>query len=144
MLKFNDIKKLLKDTKLSGLSEQQIQEALIGSYPLSHGSEEIKRLWEKTIESYGDAYLLELVQVDCLLDGMITKIYQSKADPKVKEEQAEKVLRIKEYLNTCKSRMIESEGLKQIIKDCQVLIADYETKIRKQQIEIESLKENIK
>lgn len=143
MLRFEEIQSLLKDTKLSGLSEQQIEQAMIGDYPVSHGSVEIKRLWEKTVKSYGDAYLLELIQVDYLLDGMITKIYQSKADPKVKNEQAEKVLRIKDYLNLCKERMIEAEALKQIVKDCQGLISNYESKIRKQQIEIESLKEKI-
>lgn len=143
MLRYNEIRSLLKDTKLAGLTDEQIKSAMIGEFPVSHGSQEIKRLWENTIESYGDAYLLELLQVDYLLDGMIVKIYQSKADIKVKEEQAEKVLRIKEYLSTCKSRMIEAEALKQIVKESQTLIASYESKLRKQQLEIESLKKSI-
>lgn len=144
MLKFKDIHKLLEGTKLSGLTNNQLQEAMVGEYPISHGSKELGRLWAEVMWESDENWRLKFLEVDLLLDAMLNKIYESKLSADKKKEQIERIDVIRNYIKEGYRMRIDNDYLKGIVKDCQILIADYESKLRGKDIEIKHLKRNIK
>lgn len=140
MLQFKEIQKLLKDTKLADLTEKQLQDAIIGEYPISHGSSEFRRLWGRVMDKSGDKWLLDLVRIELLLDEMFMKIYSSKASKEKKREQSDKIDAIHNFIKEGIEMRKDREYLQAIVNDCQSLIADYEIKLRRKDIEIRLLK----
>lgn len=98
MLQFKEIQKLLSGTKLEGLTEQQLKEAMIGEYPISHGSKEFSRIWHNVMVKADERWKLKYFEIDCLLDDMLMKIYESKASNQKKKEQIEKVDALRSYI----------------------------------------------
>lgn len=144
MLKYNEIQKLLSGTKLSGLTDNQIEEAIIGQYPLSHSSKEIERLYHSILKQADEGWKLKYLEIDLLLDGMLNKVLTAKISLDKTNEQIEKIEAIRGYLNESYKNRIDLEFLKGMINESNLLLSSYESKLRSKDLEIKNLKENIK
>lgn len=143
MLRFREIQKLLKGTKLEGLTENQLKEAMVGEYPISHGSKEFSRIWHDVMIRADERWKLKYFEIDCLLDDMLMKIYESKTTSEKKKEQINKVEALRSYNKESYQVRLNNDYLQSIVNDCQILLADYETQIRSRDVEIRSLKQSI-
>lgn len=143
MIRFKDILKLTQGTKLSGLSNKQMSDAIIGQFPISHGLNELKMIHLNSLRKVEQNWKLSYLEVDLLLDGMLVKIFESKLSQENKNNQIEKVETIRNFNKESYQARVDVQYLQEMVNDCQTLIVDYESKLRVKDLEIENLKKEL-
>ena len=142
---FNEILKLLKDTPLSDVKENQLRDVFKGGYPVvSHSSKMIDRIIkgshtsDNTISNYANAAIHT-----SLLDAMLLKIYSLGGDKWQRHQsKIDSINAAKTFIDIIVEENKEVEVLTTMLRDCQLLIAKQETTIREKELRIKAL-ENI-
>ena len=126
-------RELLTGTPMEGLSNSQINEVIIGEYPLTISSKHLKAIWDSVISDDGiDIENLKFIEIDSLLEAMALKTMKNS-----NLEQYEKIETIRRYLKKSVSRLA-------VINTQSVIIKQQEEDLLRYEIEVRQLREQLR
>lgn len=120
------VRDLLKGTPMESLSNSQINNAIIGSYPLTISSKSMKSLWEACVSSKSyELEYLRWLEIDSLLSAMTMKTLKAK-----NFEQHEMIEKIRRYAKKNLDSKLVLKSQEKIIRSQEEELLRYEIEVR--------------
>lgn len=137
IVEYKALLKILDGTPLASLTKQQLQDAIIGEYPFIHSEKTLSNLWNRICGSEEiEITNLNLIQVESILSD-----FETLSLSKGNQATADKIRFVRAQLNALKVQNVISKAQAQIIRDQELVILDYELKLRELKSSNEALKQ---
>lgn len=137
IVEYKALLKILDGTPLASLTKQQLQDAIIGEYPFIHSEKTLSNLWNRICGSEEiEITNLNLIQVESILSD-----FETLSLSKGNQATADKIRFVRTQLNALKVQNVISKAQAQIIRDQELVILDYELKLRELKSSNEALKQ---
>lgn len=140
ILDYEETTRLLKGTPLESLTDEQLKDAFIGEFPITHGSNQFARRWRNISKD-------ELIKFDLMahpFQELMNRWHNVLAkDPKKNEDKLFLIERSREFVVGAKMAFQDNVAQKGLIQDCSHGFLKYEMENRKEKLEKVNLKENL-
>lgn len=134
------ILRLLKGTPLESLTEEQLDNAFVGEYPIIYGSNQLARKWERISQTERIKFDLKAMPFEELLDSWRFKIL-SKGKDHIEEnsEKLEMITEAQGFIIDARLAFEDALAAKSMLMDVNPVVVKYEKEIRELKSQIKAL-----
>lgn len=140
ILDYENILKIIEGSPLEGLSMNQLQDSLIGQYPIIYGSSQFDRNWKNINQDKLIQIQLKESAITIIFDTILLNLFKQKQRD---EAKINNIQIAKQYIKEMSIALHDNIAMKSIISDYEKVFVKYEIESRKDKLEIKSLKSNI-
>lgn len=139
ILDYKELRQLFKGTPLESISDQKLNDVMVGEYPLMFSDKQLRRIWDRCI-SDNEGKLKEVKIKNAII---ILSEFNALSISKGRLDTSEALEAVISLLNSIRFDYVTISTQSEIIKHQEREILRYEKKIREQAKQIELLKEGI-